>query len=171
MQNNIPVPTDNIFKFYALFGLLLFVFSCGSLLYVNHSTNDALMGGIIELEALKQIEKPSRVESAKIIVLEKKIEITQNNKGFYVNGIGVLAGFAMIAMGYGFFKWHTEVQPVLDETAKVQIEIAKMQLKQLRRGLGIEDESQPPSIAAPAAPPSVGDRSSEVLEKSKISLQ
>jgi hypothetical protein len=27
MENKIPIPTDNIFKFYALFGLLLCIFS------------------------------------------------------------------------------------------------------------------------------------------------
>jgi len=151
MQNNIPVPTDNIFKFYALFGLLLFVFSCGSFLYVNQATNDALVGGIIELETLKQIEKPSHVESTKIAVLGKKIEITKTNEDFYLKAIGVLAGLAMMAMGYGFFKWHTEVQPVLDNSAKIQFEISKLQLEKLRRELGIKDDPQAP----PESPASV----------------
>ena len=29
MESKIPLPTDNIYKFYALFGLLLFIFAFG----------------------------------------------------------------------------------------------------------------------------------------------
>lgn len=32
MENKIPLPTDNIYKFYALFGLLLLVFTIGAAL-------------------------------------------------------------------------------------------------------------------------------------------
>lgn len=146
MQNNIPVPTDNIFKFYALFGLLLFVFSCGSLLYVNNATNSLVISLFPEFIGLKQIEKPSRADSAKIELIERRLEVTKSDKDFYLKAISVLAALGVITMSYGFFKWHVELQPVLDETAKVQLEIAKLQFAQLRRELATKDEPQSPSV-------------------------
>ena len=53
MLNRVPLPTDNIFKFYALFGLLLVMFGIGSTLYVSKSTNDLVFGIAVEYETLK----------------------------------------------------------------------------------------------------------------------
>lgn len=53
MESRVPLPTDNIFKFYALFGLLLTIFSAGSVLYVNKSTNDLAFEIAVEYETLK----------------------------------------------------------------------------------------------------------------------
>lgn len=150
MESRIPVPTDNIFKFYALFGLLLFVFSCGALLFVNSSTNSFLSSAYTELEGLKQLENPSRVEKARIDILERKMDVSKSDKGFFSSALAVLGVGAISGMGYGFLKWHTVVQPVLDESAKVQLEIAKLQLTQLQRELGIS-EGAAPVAAKPAA--------------------
>jgi len=90
MENNIPVPTDNIFKFYALFGLLLFIFSLGASLYTTSTTNELILGSIPELEGLKQIEKPSRVEEAKIAVIDKKLEVAKSNRKFFSYVLGGL---------------------------------------------------------------------------------
>jgi hypothetical protein len=155
MESRIPVPTDNIFKFYALFGLLLFAFSCGSILFVNATSNAAIMASIPELESLRELAELSRSEKAKVAVLERKIEITNANRGFYNKVIGIFAGLAMIAMAYGFQRWHTRVQPVLDETAKVQLDLAKMQLEKLRRELGVNPETPVPSGEVPVSKPNI----------------
>jgi hypothetical protein len=147
MESRIPVPTDNIFKFSALFGLLLFVFACGSLLYMNATSNATIMVSIPELEALKELADPSRSDKAKIAILERKIEITKTDRNFYSIAIGGLLLVAVVAMVYGFQRWHSQIQPVLDETAKVQLEIAKLQLDKLQRELGINPVSQAPSGA------------------------
>lgn len=65
MENKIPLPTDSIYKFYALFGLLLFIFSIGSTIYVSRSTNELVFTSAIEFETLKVIEKPTSVEIAR----------------------------------------------------------------------------------------------------------
>jgi hypothetical protein len=135
MDNRIPVPTDNIYKFYALFGLLLFVFSCGAFLYINRSSNEVVFAAVPELEALRHNASPSTVDSAKIAVLEKRLEINKANKQFYQQAIGVLLGSSILAIIFGFLKWHYAVQPVLDRTAKAQMEIAELQLAKLRREL------------------------------------
>lgn len=149
MESRIPVPTDNIFKFYALFGLLLFVFSCGALLYVHATSNATLMAAYPELEALKEFEEPSRSDRVQIALLARKIEVTTLSRQFYLKAIGVMAGLAMLAMLYGFQRWHTQIQPVLDETAKVQLEIAKLQLEKLRRELKSDSEFPSPGREIP----------------------
>lgn len=147
MENRIPVPTDNIFKFYALFGLLLFVFACGALLYVNATSNALISDSIPELEALKEFEEPSRSDQAQIAILERKIEITKSNRKFYYNSIGALGALGLLLMTGGFVTWHTKIQPIQDETARVQLEIAKLQLQKLQRELN------------PTALPNSADRS------------
>jgi hypothetical protein len=166
MESRIPVPTDNIFKFYALFGLLLLVFSCASVLYVNATSNAAIIDSVPELEALKELAAPSRADEAKIAILERKIEITKKDRDFYTKAIAGLMVVAIIAMGYGFLKWHTEIQPVLDETAKVQLEAAKLQLEKMRRELGPTPEALAVSNSAPlSASNDAGDHASDRVGK------
>ncbi len=57
MDSRIPLPTDNIFKLYALFGLLLLIFSIASALYVNKSTNDLIFETAVNYETLKEAKK------------------------------------------------------------------------------------------------------------------
>lgn len=132
MESRIPVPTDNLFKFYALFGLLLFVFACGALIYVNQTTNTLIFESSVELEGLKEQEPPSASVIAKIAALERMMEVGKSNKRFYDNAIGVLAGIAFWLAVYGFAGWHRKLQPLIDESQRVQLEIAKLQLAKLQ---------------------------------------
>lgn len=149
MESRIPVPTDNIFKFYALFGLFLFVFACGAFLYVHVDANATLMASYPELEALREFEEPARSDLAQIAILEKRIEITKADKVFYIR---VLVGVFLIAIflaTYGFVQWHIKIQPMLDETARVQLDIAKLQLEKLRQEVGtssVKPVTSDPSI-------------------------
>jgi len=154
MESRIPVPTDNIFKFYALFGLLLFVFSCGSILYVTRSSNEVVFAVAPELDGLKQIAQPTRSDSLRIALLEKKLEITKADKNFFLNAVGIIVAVAVLLIVYGFSQWHTKVQPMLDRTTKAQTEIAELQLLKLQRELGINPpaKSEPNDNPKPAEP-------------------
>lgn len=133
MESRIPLPTDNIYKFYALFGLLLAIFSVGASLYVNNSTNELLYEIAVDYETLKADPARSPSQEAHFKVLQSKLEISKNNKAFYIMALGVVAGIGVLMMCYGFRKWHTEVQPTQDE-------IARLSVKKLKQELG-EDES------------------------------
>lgn len=63
---------------------------------------------------------------------DRQIEIATSDKTFFQLGLGILGAIGGCCIVYGFRKWHTEVQPILDETAKVQLEVAKLQLAKLR---------------------------------------
>lgn len=121
MESQIPIPTDNIFKFYALFGLLILVFSLGSSIYLTKSTNELLFTAVVELETLKALPHPSPVDEVRKQVLQRKIEIASDDKKTLQAGCGILAGFAVIGLVYGFRKWHSEIQPVQDELARLQL--------------------------------------------------
>lgn len=126
MENRVPLPTDNIYKFYALFGLLLIIFSIGAMLYVNQSTNDLAFEVAVEYETLKADPMRSVADEARFTVLEKKLEIAGLNKKTFMFCLGVIITIGSFMVWYGFRKWHTEVQPVQDE-------IARLNLLKLRR--------------------------------------
>lgn len=132
MESKIPVPTDNIYKFYALFALLVLIFSMGATLYSNKSVNEVILSGVVEIETLKHETNQSPPQRVRQAALERKMEIAKADKGFFLLALGILMSGALLTMFYGFRKWHLEVQPVADKMAKVQLEIAELQLAKLR---------------------------------------
>ncbi len=121
MESRVPLPTDNIFKFYALFGLLLAVFGVGSVIYVNKSTNDLAFEIAVEYETLKANPERSVSQEARFQVLDKKLEIAVQDKGTFIWCLSFLIAAGVYMMGYGFWKWHTEVQPIQDEIARLTL--------------------------------------------------
>lgn len=132
MESKIPVPTDNIFKFYALFALLLFVFSLGSNLYIHQTTNRLIFDSAVEKQRLLTESPSSPVTEVRVAALERELEIAQSNRSLAYWFFSILAGGAFWLGIYGFARWHREVQPRLDEASRVQLEIAKLQLEKLR---------------------------------------
>ncbi|MDN3518065.1 hypothetical protein QWY84_10630 [Aquisalimonas lutea] len=134
MENRVPLPTDNIYKFYALFGLLLIIFSIGAMLYVNKSTNDLAFDVAVEYETLKADPMRSVADEARFTVLERKLEIAGKNKKTFMIFLSVIIAAGSLMVWYGFKKWHTEVQPVQDE-------IARLNLLKLKREVGEDGEA------------------------------
>jgi hypothetical protein len=132
MESKIPLPTDNVYKFYALFGLLTFIFSIGAILYSTQATNNVLFGLALEAEQLKHPEKPSALDDVKKKLLERKIEIAIADRETFKYSLYGLIALATVMIYYGFSKWHTEIQPRQDEMAAIQLETAKLQLQKLR---------------------------------------
>ena len=157
MDNRVPLPTDNIYKFYALFGLLLFIFACSAFLLVIRSTNELVFTTLPELEQLKQLPQPSAAEKTQIALLERKLEIAKSDKSFYLNSIGGLMAVGIVAMIIGFTKWHTEYQPQLDALSKAQLQVTELQAEKLRRELGYPptDSEKPASQTATEDTPSI----------------
>lgn len=132
MESRIPLPTDNIYKFYALFGLLLLIFSCGAIIYITQISNSQAVEAFIELETIKSLATSDKVDSIRIELLERKLEVIKSNKQFYLSAIGILGGIAISMLIWGFAKWHLDIQPIQDETAKLQLEKLRMETAQLK---------------------------------------
>ena len=134
MESRIPLPTDNVYKFYSLFGILLIIFSLGSTVYVSSSTNELILDTAIEYHSLENDPARTSLEEAQYLVLKKKIDIAKSNKFFYMYFLGGVLGMGIILAWYGFKKWHREIQPVQDE-------IAKLTLLKLKKELGIDEDA------------------------------
>lgn len=121
MESKIPLPTDNIYKFYALFGLMLLITSILGVVWLGTSTNEKVHSLVKEYQAIPgtQEEKDNN-EFAKLI--EKRLEIQISNKQLFLRGFGVTIGIAIMLSWYGFRQWHTKIQPKQDEYFELQLE-------------------------------------------------
>ncbi|MCZ8254302.1 MAG: hypothetical protein O9327_01310 [Polaromonas sp.] len=135
MENRVPLPTDNIFKFYALFGLVLFIFSFASVLYNTKTTNEFMSSAIVELEELKAIVAPTNRDIARREILVRQIEVTKLDKDFYKWACAVIGAIGTLAMVVGFIKWHREIQPMLDEISQLQLVKLRYEISQLEGNL------------------------------------
>jgi len=135
MESKIPLPTDNIYKFGALLSLILFISGFGLVTYATNSSNAIVFEHWVELETLQTIEKPTTEQQARLKSLERKVEVAVSDKNTYKN-----LAFLMILIGtcgalFGFGYWLKHIQPVADQMAKTQLEIARLQLLNLRADL------------------------------------
>jgi hypothetical protein len=136
MENRVPLPTDNIFKFYALFGLVLFIFSFASTLYNARTTNEFMSSAFVELEELRSMTAPTNRDVARREILLHQIEVTKQNKDFYKWACAVIAGIGTVGMVVGFTRWHREIQPMLDEVSQLQLVKLRHEVSQLNGSPG-----------------------------------
>lgn len=135
MESKIPLPTDNIYKFFALFSLLLLISGIGLVFYSTNNTNSIIFEHWVEIESLQSIEKPTVEQESRLKALERKVEVAVSDK----NALR-WASFGMVMLGtfgvmLGFGYWHKHIQPVADQMARTQLEIARLQLLNLKADL------------------------------------
>lgn len=140
MDSRIPLPTDNIFKFYALFSLFLFVFACGLMTYTTKNFNERNLNYLIEIETLKSISDKTSVQELKLEAAERLYEISISDKKLYSIIIAILLVISIIGIGYGFFQWHSKIQPLDDELLQLRLEKEKLELQALRKSMGVTAE-------------------------------
>ncbi|MEM5528090.1 hypothetical protein WN093_04595 [Gammaproteobacteria bacterium AS21] len=134
MQSKIPIPTDNIYKFYALFGLVVFISGFAATIYVSQTTNNLLFEIIPKIEAMKSIPEIAKVQEAELMLLERKQEIALSDKKFYLKSISLIIAIGMCLMFFGFHRWHTKIQPLQDQ-------ILELTVKKLRKELNTSNHS------------------------------
>ena len=133
MESRIPLPTDNIFKFYALFGLLLLVFGLGATIYSAKSNNEFMTAAVVEIETLKAMTGPSAGQMARKQVLERLIEVAKSDKVFFKWASAVVAAGGFWMMVFGFCIWQVKVQTVQDEILALQLRKLRNEVAQLER--------------------------------------
>ena len=136
MQSRIPLPTDNIYKFYALFGLLVML-TTAIMFFIRHEDyNKAAFNRYIPLETLKQKNKLTSDEKLELFLLEQQSKIAKSDQSFEF-GIYFLC-FIIVGAGmtiYGFYNWHNKIQPRQDELLDLQIRKLKSEIKALDKSL------------------------------------
>jgi hypothetical protein len=115
----LPVPTDNICKFYALTGIILFVTSITLIVLLSTRTNDIIFETVtqeIEAEKLEEgEERKIRLEMAETL---RDIAVKDRDTGSGVLTFFATLGFVVAA--YGLLKWHLEIQPLYDQILKFE---------------------------------------------------
>lgn len=84
---------------------------------------------------LQAIEKPTTEQRARLKAIEKKVEVAVSDKDTYKS-----LAFMMILIGtaggfFGFGYWHRHIQPAADQMTRTQLEIARLQLLNLKADL------------------------------------
>jgi hypothetical protein len=132
VENRIPIPTDNVFKFYALFGLFLFSFGFSIVLYTIKSTNELMAASYVERAALGASKDLSPRDKARLEILERQVEVAKSDKQFFEWVAATVTAFGMAGMLVGFGRWHF-TQRHLDEYARLQNEKLRSEIKALKR--------------------------------------
>ena len=132
MTPSLPVPTDNIYKFAALFGLALVVSGIFAFSAVYTSSLEKKIKyteAMIELEAKTTRTK---LEDDTLAFNRRLVEITQSNEKTANYGLGGLIGLGLVLSVYGAVRWHQVIQPRDDEIAKLQKEKLEAEIAKLR---------------------------------------
>ncbi|OAD82098.1 hypothetical protein ATN89_21625 [Comamonas thiooxydans] len=159
MLDRVPVPTDNIYKFIALFSVVALIFSMWALLNTQTSTNEVVFKTLPEIESLKKIKVPTHEQAVSLALLERKLEIAKSDRRALSCALYAVFAVAAGLASYGFGKWHKEIQPLVDAQSKAQLEILQLQIEKLRLENQKLAESlkgdEPPLVAASPPQPSV----------------
>lgn len=128
METKLPFPTDNIYKFFAVGGLLTTLAGFIGGVWINERANERIAQDYSELAGIQGTHALTAEQAARKPLLQRKVEITVADRKAGVQVSLAFGSLGLLAMIYGFRKWHTEVQPMLDETTRVQLAIARCQL-------------------------------------------
>jgi hypothetical protein len=131
MESPIPLPTDNIYKFYALFGLSLFIFCAGASIYNARTANETIFQAAVENAAITDTNSPEAV--VKKQVWEKRSEIAVTDRKAFDKILRSFAITGLVMMFGGFLLWQFITQPVQDEIAKLQRDKLRLEIEQLRK--------------------------------------
>ncbi|QDE31987.1 hypothetical protein [Shewanella polaris] len=136
MQSKIPLPTDNIYKFYALLGLLILL-TTAIMFFIRHEHyNSMAFDRYIPMETLKAKETLNEDENLELFLYEQKAEIAKSNKdlelGIYLTCFFVFGGGFT---AYGFHHWHTKIQPKQDRLLDLQIQKSENDVKAFNKQL------------------------------------
>jgi hypothetical protein len=128
MQDRIPLPTDSIYKFCAMFGLLLIMFGFATVIYANDVANQKFAN---------LYEEKARLESTKVLTEDKKvrkeivvrfIELASEDKKLYKNASVFICVGGLILAFYGFNEWR-KIQPLHDKQLRLQVKLLEQQLR------------------------------------------
>ena len=122
MIPSIPIAPDNVYKFAALFGLVVFISSMLAPVYVNTKYDELACDTFLQLEILKAKGNLSSDENIRKTVLEQKMYINKSDKTVFMNILSTCAALNMLLAGFGGVFWFAKVQPKQDELLNLQIQ-------------------------------------------------
>ena len=136
MNPNIPLPTDNIFKFYAMFGLVIMLTTSIMIFVRNEEYNQRAFDRYTPMKLLEANENLEDHQTLELYLHEKKSEIDKSNKNFELS-LYIFLFFlpGMISTIYGFYMWHTKIQPKQNMLIDLQLEKLEAEIKAAKRDI------------------------------------
>lgn len=136
MMPNIPLPTDNLYKFTCLFGLALIVASC-VFLPINYDKHLTLkiqyLEKIVELKnKYDTTEKLSEREKQELKLNEKLLEISSQNEDFSSHILFGILGTGIGLSVIGFGRWYTVTHKQEQRIRVIQLEKLELELRELK---------------------------------------
>lgn len=122
MQPNVPVPTDNLYKFMALFGLVLIISALFTAAYVHVNVNNKHFNYVDVYYGPTKRSEPDQAKFKKHI--ESQVEELHESTEIAM----ALSGGALAIGGWlcflGFQRW-AKIQPLHDELLELQVAKAR----------------------------------------------
>ncbi len=144
-----PLPTDNIYKFYAIFGLVLLI-SCFYFFCVIHNFyNDRAVESYVELETLRGLPQSTQEQAFRRTLLEELETVSKSDKKFYLRALGTFMGIGLILVVGGFSFWHIKIQPMQDRLTAMQIRKLELEIEALSSKPKEQDTSSDSSAVLP----------------------
>lgn len=130
MSLSVPSATDNIYKFYTIFGLTLIVASILGLVHVVQSGNAKVYQLAKDYDTLVPKDEKEQKLSATGAVIDEMLK-QHGDDQFAMKA--VLYGVLIIGGGFtgrGFHKWRKEVQPMDTRLKELQIKRLEQEVEE-----------------------------------------
>lgn len=142
--SGLSIPTDNIYKFYCLFGLALIISGLFAFVSTYTSTLDRNVKYSEVIIPLEAKEHRTKTDDDMLALNRRLIEVSQSNQKAASYAIGIVSGVGLLLSLYGVKKWHNEIQPRDNRLVELQMEKLQFEVARLRSEAG----SQPPHALA-----------------------
>lgn len=119
MQPSLPIPTDNIYKFACLFGLVLIVSGIFAFVSSYSASLDRKVKYSEVVIPLEARAERSKSEDDLLAMNRKLIEVTRSNEKAANAAIGVVLAIGLGLSVYGAGKWHQVIQRRDDKLAEL----------------------------------------------------
>jgi hypothetical protein len=134
VQPKTTIPTDNIYKFYALTGLLSTITLIVLFFQLTEEYNSRVFDRYVKASVLEGIRVPTLEQKVTLQVIDRQSDLDASNKQFYSITLGVLIGWSLLAMIIGFWQWHTKIQPLHNEINRHELIKLKHEIVRLKKG-------------------------------------
>jgi hypothetical protein len=120
---NLPmsVPTDNVYKFAAIFGLVMVIASFWGIITQTSLTNEIVLVSAPEIASLEANQSPTPSEKAKLDMLKKRKEAAIEDRKGISDLCSKMAGLGTAVSLVGFFFWYWMIQRHQDRLLKLQV--------------------------------------------------
>ncbi|MGC8383839.1 hypothetical protein ACP3P8_10575 [Pseudomonas aeruginosa] len=84
MENKIPLPTDSLYKFVALFSMTILIGAFYLTFYASESSNAVVYENWSELASLQSLDKPNAEQAVRKAMLERRLKLPLKTERYFL---------------------------------------------------------------------------------------